>query len=228
MDRSLRCVTASASAPSTTVSSTVALRSLPIIEALMQAVGGRLEPLSAGISPRSLRSGHPTGDLSPFNGDSPGGTRWRADDPEQQDRDRMNAGRRGHPGRYQSRDIASLESALRQSVEVRLRSTGRVACLLSGGIDSTVIGALAAESGQRFGMGLFLDGDETVRTRQEMVAEALGMELSQLRLTPVRGHARLRRLRLHASSSAGASGSDRNDGAGSIRQEAGIPCGHLR
>lgn len=152
------------------------------IEALMAAVGGRWSLSLPGLT-SILEEWAPTGDLSPFNGIHqvvPGGALTIRNQ-------RIETNERWAPrasGRYQLRDIASLESALRQSVEVRLRSTGRVACLLSGGIDSTVIGAFAAESGQRLGMGLFLDGDETVRARQEMVAEALGMELSQLRLLP--------------------------------------------
>lgn len=81
-------------------------------------------------------------------------------------------------------DLDGLETALRQAVGVRLRSTGRVACLLSGGIDSTVIGALAAEQGARLGLALCLEGDDLVAQRQRQVADALGMELIQHVLTP--------------------------------------------
>lgn len=153
------------------------------IEALMQAVGGRWNLSLPGLS-SILEEWAPQGDLSPFTGIhqvAPGCALTIVND-------RIDSGGRWVPswteGRYEQPDVASLESALRKSVEVRLRSTGRVACLLSGGIDSTVVGALAAEFGQRLGLGLFLDGDETVRARQQMVAEALDMDLSQLRLTP--------------------------------------------
>ncbi len=78
-----------------------------------------------------------------------------------------------------------FETRLRASVASRLRSTSPIACLLSGGIDSTVIGTLAAELGARTGIALYLDGDELVRDRQRLVAETLGMDLLQHRLDPV-------------------------------------------
>ncbi len=81
-------------------------------------------------------------------------------------------------------DPAALESALRASVRARVRSTGGVACLLSGGIDSTIIGAVAREEGVTRGLGLYLDGDTLVRDRQRQVATAVEMELVHHRLTP--------------------------------------------
>ncbi|MDO5711806.1 MAG: asparagine synthase-related protein, partial [Micrococcales bacterium] len=81
-------------------------------------------------------------------------------------------------------DLDELEGALRHAVGIRLRSTGRVACLLSGGIDSTIIGALAREQGARLGLALCLEGDEVVSGRQRQVAEALDMDFVQHMLTP--------------------------------------------
>lgn len=84
-----------------------------------------------------------------------------------------------------SHATADFETALRASVASRMRSTSPIACLLSGGIDSTVIGTLAAELGSRTGIALYLDGDELVRDRQRLVADTLGMDLLQHRLDPV-------------------------------------------
>lgn len=81
-------------------------------------------------------------------------------------------------------ELDDLEAALRHAVKIRLRSTGRVACLLSGGVDSTVIGALAADEGATLGLSLCLEGDDLVAERQRQVADALGMELIQHILTP--------------------------------------------
>lgn len=81
----------------------------------------------------------------------------------------------------------ALESALRDSVRDRLRSTTPVACLVSGGIDSTVIAAIAAQLGVETGVGLVLDGDEEadgVAARQRRVADAVGLDLLQHTLTP--------------------------------------------
>lgn len=152
------------------------------IQALMEAAGGHWDMSLPGLV-SILADWAPTGDLSPFariHQVEPGSALTIRDDSVE---------RKQHwaprvAGGYRPLDLAGLESALRRSVDVRLRSTGRVGCLLSGGIDSTVIGAMAAEAGLRSGIGLFLDGDEVVRTRQQSVAGALGMELSQLRLTP--------------------------------------------
>lgn len=80
--------------------------------------------------------------------------------------------------------LDELEEALRRSVRVRLRSTGRVACLLSGGIDSTIVGGFAREEGADLGLALCLEGDDLVGARQREVAEALGMTLVQHQLTP--------------------------------------------
>lgn len=81
-------------------------------------------------------------------------------------------------------DLDSLERALREAVGVRLRSTGTVACLISGGIDSTVIGAIAREEGAGLGLALCLEGDDLVGERQRHVADVLGMDLVQHMLTP--------------------------------------------
>jgi len=81
-------------------------------------------------------------------------------------------------------ELDALESAVREAVTVRLRSTGRVACLLSGGIDSTIIGGFAREQGADLGLALCLSGDDLVGARQRQVAAALDMELVQHELTP--------------------------------------------
>lgn len=90
----------------------------------------------------------------------------------------VSSGRRG-PG-----EVALLEGRLRAAVRVRMRSVHEVACLVSGGIDSTVLAAVAAEEGARLGLGLCLEGDEETTRRQRAVAEAVGLELVQHRLTP--------------------------------------------
>lgn len=79
---------------------------------------------------------------------------------------------------------AQLEVALRDSVAARMRSTTPVACLISGGIDSTIIATLAAQVGARTGVGLMLEGDEVVGERQRQVARAAGLDLLQHTLTP--------------------------------------------
>lgn len=79
---------------------------------------------------------------------------------------------------------AELETALRESVRARMRSTTPVACLVSGGIDSTIIATLAAREGARTGIGLVLEGDEVVGARQRQVADAAGLDLIQHTLTP--------------------------------------------
>lgn len=81
-------------------------------------------------------------------------------------------------------DADDFEVRLRQSVAARMRSTSPIACLISGGIDSTVIGALAAELGATTGIALYLDGDDVVRDRQRLVADTLGLELLHHRLDP--------------------------------------------
>lgn len=79
---------------------------------------------------------------------------------------------------------AQLETTLRESVAARMRSTTPVACLISGGIDSTIIATLAARAGARTGVGLVLEGDEVVGERQRQVARAAGLDLLQHTLTP--------------------------------------------
>ncbi|WP_040160006.1 asparagine synthetase B family protein [Mobilicoccus massiliensis] len=81
-------------------------------------------------------------------------------------------------------EIVQLEAAVRESVRARMRSTGRVACLLSGGIDSTIIGAIARDEGASLGLALALEGDDLVAGRQREVAEALGIDLVQHQLVP--------------------------------------------
>ncbi|WP_040633711.1 asparagine synthetase B family protein [Mobilicoccus pelagius] len=80
--------------------------------------------------------------------------------------------------------LDALERAVRDSVRARLRSTGTVACLLSGGIDSTIVGGFAREEGADLGLALCLQGDDLVGERQREVADALGMRLVQHELTP--------------------------------------------
>ena len=80
-----------------------------------------------------------------------------------------------------------LETALRASVRCRIRSTTPVSCLVSGGIDSTIIAALAADLGVRSGVALALEGDDGhdgVAARQRRVADAVGLDLLQHTLTP--------------------------------------------
>lgn len=81
-------------------------------------------------------------------------------------------------------DLAEFESLMRESVRARMRSTSEIVCLVSGGIDSTIISALASDEGARTGLALYLDGDETVRSRQIEVAEAVGFDLIHHRLRP--------------------------------------------
>lgn len=79
--------------------------------------------------------------------------------------------------------LAELESRLRAAVRVRMRSTGDVACLVSGGIDSTVLASVAVDEGARLGLSLWLDGDNVTRGRQAETAAAAGLDLVQHRLT---------------------------------------------
>lgn len=79
-------------------------------------------------------------------------------------------------------DLAALEEELQEAIRARKRSTGSVACLISGGVDSTVIAALAAREGVRRGLALWGEDDEETRDRQRQVAAALGMDLIQHRL----------------------------------------------
>ena len=76
----------------------------------------------------------------------------------------VSSGRRG-PG-----EVALLEGRLRAAVRVRMRSVHEVACLVSGGIDSTVLAAVAAEEGARLGLGLCLEGDEETTRRQRALS----------------------------------------------------------
>lgn len=79
-------------------------------------------------------------------------------------------------------ELVDLLQRLRASVDIRLRSPTPVTCLLSGGVDSTLLGVLAQEGGARRGLGLYLDGDNTVRDRQQQVADTIGLPLDQHRL----------------------------------------------
>ena len=81
-------------------------------------------------------------------------------------------------------DLAEFEALMRGSVKARMRSTSEIVCLISGGIDSTIISALARDEGARTGLALYLDGDELVRERQIQVADALGYDLIHHRLRP--------------------------------------------
>lgn len=79
--------------------------------------------------------------------------------------------------------LADLEARLRAAVRVRMRSVGDVACLVSGGVDSTVVAAVAREEGARLGLSLWLDGHDVTRERQTEAAHAVGLKLIQHRLT---------------------------------------------
>lgn len=83
-----------------------------------------------------------------------------------------------------SDDLDELADRLNHSVAARTRSTGEVACLISGGIDSTLISAYAREYGIRKAFGLVLAGDEVTEARQQQVASALDLQLHQLVLHP--------------------------------------------
>lgn len=81
-------------------------------------------------------------------------------------------------------DLAEFETLMRASVKARLRSTSEIVCLISGGIDSTIISALARDEGARTGLALYLEGDDLVRDRQIQVAKALDYDLIHHRLRP--------------------------------------------
>lgn len=148
--------------------------------------------LTAGSTPLSpdglagiVTDWAPTGGRTPYRGidqvlaghavqldvDAPP-TRWTSDAPGDTESSNEDA-------------VADFETRLRASVASRMRSTSPLACLISVGIDSAVIGTLAAELGSRTGIALYLDGDELVRDRQRIVADTLGMELLQHRLDQV-------------------------------------------
>ncbi|MCA0438461.1 MAG: asparagine synthetase B [Austwickia sp.] len=101
-----------------------------------------------------------------------------------------------------SEELAEVEDRLRAAIRVRMRAVGEVVSLLSGGVDSTVIGAIAADEGARRGLSLWVDGDEETRLRQQRVAAAAGLDLIQHRLTATetmagfRDYVRTRRLPL--------------------------------
>nr|WP_276511227.1 asparagine synthase-related protein [Kineosphaera limosa] len=77
-----------------------------------------------------------------------------------------------------------LQAALTESIRARMRSTTPVSCLISGGIDSTIIATIAARLGADRGIGLVLEGDEVVGARQRQVAAAAGLDLIQHTVTP--------------------------------------------
>lgn len=77
-----------------------------------------------------------------------------------------------------------LRARFEESVRRRLRSVGDVACLVSGGIDSTLVSSVAARAGVRVGLALTLEGESVVAARQRHVAEAVGLELIQHRVSP--------------------------------------------
>jgi asparagine synthase (glutamine-hydrolysing) len=152
--------------------------------AALTALTGRDHPLSAAGLAGIVTDWAPTGGRTPYEGIHqvlPGHAvllnagdaapvRWSAPPVDHDDR---------------PSDLADFETRLRDSVAIRMRSTTPIACLLSGGIDSTVIGGIAAELGASTGIGLYLDGDDLVRDRQRQVADALQMSLIHHRLDPV-------------------------------------------
>lgn len=81
-------------------------------------------------------------------------------------------------------DLAEFETLMRASVSARMRSISETVTLISGGIDSTIIAALAKDAGARTGLALHLEGDTEVRGRQRQVADALGYHLIQHELRP--------------------------------------------
>ena len=81
-------------------------------------------------------------------------------------------------------DLAEFESLMRESVTARTRSVSEIVALISGGIDSTIIAALARDAGVRTGLALYLEGDAVVRDRQRRVADAVGYDLIHHMLRP--------------------------------------------
>lgn len=91
----------------------------------------------------------------------------------------------GAPASGRSVDLDDLHSRLTAAVQSRIRSVGKVACLLSGGIDSTIIAALARNKGCRDAFGLVIEGDAVTRSQQRIVADVLDLHLEQVVVTPL-------------------------------------------
>lgn len=81
-------------------------------------------------------------------------------------------------------DLAEFENLMRESVRARMRSVSEIVALISGGIDSTIIAALAHDEGARTGLALYLEGDHVVQGRQRQVASAIGYHLVHHELRP--------------------------------------------
>lgn len=90
----------------------------------------------------------------------------------------------GHGPGDDERDAGELLGLMRDAVRLRLRATSEVAIALSGGVDSTIIAALAADHGVRRSFGITLSGDSVAGERQALVASVLGIEHEHVELAP--------------------------------------------
>jgi len=74
-----------------------------------------------------------------------------------------------------SRSTQDLGVLLRDAVSARSRDIQPIATLLSGGVDSAVIGHAAVEAGVRHSFGLVLSDEDDVALQQRQIAARLGM-----------------------------------------------------
>lgn len=81
-------------------------------------------------------------------------------------------------------DADELLDLLREAVRLRTRSTHEVTVALSGGVDSTIIGALAAREGVRRSFGIVTSLDPVAGERQLEIARAVGLEHRHVEITP--------------------------------------------
>ena len=83
-----------------------------------------------------------------------------------------------------SASTPALTEAIRRSVRDRTRSVGAIAVSLSGGIDSTIVAALATEVGIRRSFGLTLATEPSVERQQRAIVDILELEHDVLELQP--------------------------------------------